>query len=191
MRHFAAWREKMASDADVNKDARMMVPVFFDPQRGKTKVWAFLGWKTVPVNCGYEVPPKLVDRVKEEAEHPLAEDRLSVLRRKFRKVEKPPAPAPPPPRPPIVKFETAHYRLATPVMAEVYVSRLLDRDEFRKSLRSVREEVCDSGEPSMTPVADSEGSVGDVDDGAIRASSPLSRRSRPRSASSCGRPGGK
>jgi len=45
------------------------------------------------------------------------------LRRKFRK----PAAALPP-----VEFTADRYQFAVPVLAEVYVSRLLDRDEFRR-----------------------------------------------------------
>jgi hypothetical protein len=36
----------LGSDRDVSRDARMMVPIFHDEQRKKTKVWAFLGWRT-------------------------------------------------------------------------------------------------------------------------------------------------
>jgi hypothetical protein len=34
--------------------------------------------------------------------------------------------------PPPIEFSSERYEFAVPVMAEVYVSRLLDRDEFRK-----------------------------------------------------------
>jgi hypothetical protein len=54
-------------------------------------------------------------------------DRLSVLRRKFRKGPERPAVAPP-----VVRFQGARYQFAVPVTAEVYVSQLLDRDEFRR-----------------------------------------------------------
>jgi hypothetical protein len=50
-----------------------------------------------------------------------------VLRRKFR--------GPPEPQPagtPPVEFSGERHEFAVPVMAEVYVSRLLDRDEFRR-----------------------------------------------------------
>jgi hypothetical protein len=35
----------------------MMVPVFFDVQRRKTKVWALLGWRATAVEVAYRVPP--------------------------------------------------------------------------------------------------------------------------------------
>jgi hypothetical protein len=123
-KHFAEWR--IASDPDLSKDARMMVPVFYDRGRQKMKVWVFLGWKTLPLTVGYEKPPKLVDRACAEADAPVADDRLSQLRRKFRKTEKRS------PEPPEIRFESAGYRVATPVMAEAYVTQLLDRDEFRR-----------------------------------------------------------
>ena len=50
-----------------------------------------------------------------------------VWRRKFGRVPER-TPGPPPP----VMFSSEHHDLATPVRAEVYVSRLLDRDQFRR-----------------------------------------------------------
>ena len=41
-------------------------------------------------------------------------------------------PWPQPAGPPPVEFSGDRYEFAVPVMAEVYVSRLLDRDEFRR-----------------------------------------------------------
>jgi hypothetical protein len=107
-RRFAEWRAKVRSDADVGRDARMMVPVFHDVQRGKTKVWALLGWRTAAVDVGYRVPPTVVG--------------VEAVAGKGR----------PPGEPPPVLFAGDRYGLAMPVMAEAYVGRLLDRDEFRR-----------------------------------------------------------
>jgi hypothetical protein len=107
-RRFSEWRAKIRSDADVSRDARMMIPVFYDVQRRKTKVWAFLGWRTTAVDVTYRVPPTVV-RIEGPAE----------TRR-------------PPGEPPPVLFTGDRYEFAVPVMAEVYVTRLLDRDEFRR-----------------------------------------------------------
>lgn len=107
-RRFSGWRTKLRSDADVNRDARMMVPLFYDEQRKRTKVWTFLGWRTTGVVVEYRRPPTVL------AVEPLTG------------AEQPPG-APPP-----VLFSGDHYELAVPVMAEVYVERLLDRDEFRR-----------------------------------------------------------
>lgn len=104
-RIFQAWRMALGSDKDVGRDARMMVPVFYDEQRKKTKVWAFLGWRASMLSVAYRVPPTI-----------LAVESLRTSDRD----------------PPPVQFGEADYHLASPVMAEVYVERLLDRDEFRQ-----------------------------------------------------------
>ena len=85
----------------------MMVPVFYDEGREKTKVWAFLGWRTVLVDAEYRVPPNV------RAVEPLPGTGQAG-------------------EPPPVLFRSDRYQLAVPVMAEVYVERLLDRDEFRR-----------------------------------------------------------
>jgi hypothetical protein len=124
-RSFQEWGAGLAADRDVSRDVRMMVPVYYDVQREKTKVWAFLGWRTVPVDVSYATEPRVL--AVEPAKPPEPTDRLSVLRRKFRKPPEKPAEAPPP-----VRFARDRYELAVPVMAEVYITRLLDRDEFRR-----------------------------------------------------------
>jgi hypothetical protein len=105
--HFSEWRAKLGLDADVNRDVRMMVPVFYDELKQRTKVWALLGWRTTAVNVEYRVPPNV-----------LAIDSQAVGQ---------PSTDPPP-----VQFTGDRYEFAVPVMAEVYVSRLLNRDEFRR-----------------------------------------------------------
>jgi hypothetical protein len=107
-RCFAEWREKQGEDPDVKGDARMMVPVFYDIERRMTKVWALLGWRTVSVTVDYRVPPTVL--AVEPAQPSEA----------------------PPRRPPPVQFRGERFEFAEPVMAEVYVEKLLDRDEFRR-----------------------------------------------------------
>jgi hypothetical protein len=46
-----------AKNPDIAEDVRMMGPVFFDRGRGKTKVWAILGWARRPLQISYVVPP--------------------------------------------------------------------------------------------------------------------------------------
>jgi hypothetical protein len=124
---FSSWRAGLRADPDVSRDARLMTPVYYDVQRRKTKVWALLGWRRVPVEVDFKKKPRVL--AVEPAKPPESEatDRLSVLRSKFRKVpEKPQA------TPPVVKFRGDRYQLAVPEMAEVYVEQLLDRDEFRR-----------------------------------------------------------
>ena len=39
------------------EDVRMMVPVFFDIERDRTKVWAILGWGTRDLHVSFATPP--------------------------------------------------------------------------------------------------------------------------------------
>jgi hypothetical protein len=89
----------------------MMVPVFFDLQRRRTKVWAFLGWERVSVQVEFHRPPRVLSC--EPARPP----------------ERQPTE---PPGQPDVQFSGEHHGLAVPVMAEVYVRQLLNRHEFRR-----------------------------------------------------------
>jgi hypothetical protein len=102
------WRTNLRSDADVSRDVRMMVPVFDDVQRKKTKVWAFLGWRTTTVEVEYRVQP------------------IVLTVEPLNKPKQPPGQLPP------VLFSGDCYELAVPVLAEVYVERLLDRTEFQR-----------------------------------------------------------
>jgi hypothetical protein len=122
---FASWRANLAADGDVSRDCRMMVPVFFDLLRRKTKVWVFLGWRTVPVDVGYRTAPQVLGVERDPEPEPVG--RLGALRRKFRT-----PPRSQPTGPPPVEFSGERYEFAVPVMAEVYVARLFDRDEFRR-----------------------------------------------------------
>jgi hypothetical protein len=124
VRLFADWREKIAGDADVSRDARMMVPIFFDMRRGKTKVWTVLGWQSVTVDVSFRVRPEVLDVVPARPPEAPAGDRLSQLRRKFRKSASVS-------QPPDVLFARETHEFAMPVMTEVYVTRILNRDEFR------------------------------------------------------------
>lgn len=109
---FARWAKELAGDPDLKQDNRMMVPVFFDVQRRQTKVWAFLGWRSRPLEATFAKPPKV--------------EVTGVAEKKGwfgfggRKAE---APA--------IEFESARYNLVYPVTAEVYVTRRMNREEFR------------------------------------------------------------
>jgi hypothetical protein len=54
---FVAWRDQISSDADLGRDARMMVPLFYDLQRQQTKVLVFLGWSMRAAHVGFREPP--------------------------------------------------------------------------------------------------------------------------------------
>ena len=51
--------ERVVRDPDLERDARMMVPVFFDRGRGKTKAWLFLGWSSRCLSVAFEVRPQV------------------------------------------------------------------------------------------------------------------------------------
>jgi hypothetical protein len=110
--HFGKWAEKLEEDEDLGQDARMMVPVFYDVQRRRTKVWLFLGWTSKPLRIYFATPPRVVM----PSASPFA-GRL--LARLFGKGQ------------PDVVFTGDYQELACPVTAEVYVERILNRDEFR------------------------------------------------------------
>jgi hypothetical protein len=86
-----------AQSPDVGGDVRMMVPIFHDIGRDKTKVWAILGWATRTLHVSFAAPPD-----------------IHILKGS-----------------PHVKWVPTYREIAYPVLAEAYVSRLLDRDEFR------------------------------------------------------------
>jgi hypothetical protein len=102
---FRRWARTLNADPDLGRDARMMVPVFFDRGRRKTKVWVFLGWSHRPAHFWFERPPA-VEVTK--AGRPATAEEVQV------------------------NFGSGHLPLAYPVTAEVYVERVLDRAEFRR-----------------------------------------------------------
>jgi hypothetical protein len=104
---FLAWAADLGADADLAQDSRMMVPVFFDQQRRLTKVWAVLGWSARPVEVAFARAPSVDIRGADG--RALAEGEG-----------------------PIVEFYSSWRTLVYPVAAEVYVDRILDRDEFRR-----------------------------------------------------------
>jgi hypothetical protein len=101
---FAAWMKALDSDTDLGRDARMMVPVFCDGKR--TKVWVFLGWVSRYAVVDFETPPTAQAFDPAGRPVPLGGD----VR---------------------VEFGAESHTLVYPVTAEVYVTRLLNRQEFR------------------------------------------------------------
>ena len=96
------WIRKFAEDPDVGADNRMMVPVFYDIKRKKTKVWVVLGYAVKPLAIWFKNEPQAVvlDAKGKEARAKL----------NFLDIRKP---------------------LIYPVSAEVYVNTIMNRDEFR------------------------------------------------------------
>ena len=101
---FQQWAKTMNADPDLGLDARMMVPVFFDRGRQRTKVWVFLGWSQRPAIFWFATPPMVEVTKNGQAAKPGEAE---------------------------VEFGSVALSLAYPVTAEVYVDRILDRDEFR------------------------------------------------------------
>ena len=106
---FASWVRDLSSDPDLSLDLRAMIPIFYDVERRKTKVFAFLGWANRPITISFAQPPKATVR------------NLDGTR---------------PGRAPKIRWGFLYEHLQYPVTAELYVDRVLDRDEFRK--------LCDS-----------------------------------------------
>jgi hypothetical protein len=96
------WLSSCVDDSDVGTDNRMMVPVFYDIQRKKTKVWVVMGYSVKPLSIWFEQMP--------EATVTTAQGEPAKADLKFRGIERP---------------------LIYPVSAEIYVSKLLNRNEFR------------------------------------------------------------
>jgi hypothetical protein len=103
---FLKWSANLDHDPDIGQDARMMVPVFFDQQRGKTKVWVVLGWTGRQVCASFDRQP---------AVQAFKADGTELQRGSYD-----------------LHFTANCQRLAYPVMAEVYVNEILDRDQFRR-----------------------------------------------------------
>jgi hypothetical protein len=80
----------------------MMVPVFYDVGRKKTKVWVVLGYAVKPISIWFKKEPdaEVLDAKGEKAQAKL----------NFHSIQKP---------------------LIYPVSAEVYVRSVMNRDEFR------------------------------------------------------------
>jgi len=53
----SAWLASIRKDPDLGEDVRMMVPIFYDLGRRKTKVWMVLGIATKPLMVSYATPP--------------------------------------------------------------------------------------------------------------------------------------
>jgi hypothetical protein len=103
---FQAWRASLKYDLDLGRDVRMMVPVFYDVMRKKTKAWVFLGWSSRPVTVSFAKAPAA--KVFDRADRQVRADSVDLT------------------------FHSAGHELAYPVTAEVYVDKILNRDEFRQ-----------------------------------------------------------
>lgn len=103
------WIKSLAKDKDLYADNRVMVPVFYDVQRKKTKVWVVLGYSVKPLNISFEKNPS-----------------YTVIDKKGKKVKKK------------VEFQKTKKHLIYPVSAEVYTNKILNREEFRTLCDSLK-----------------------------------------------------
>jgi len=103
---FLDWAANPDHDLDLSRDGRMMVPIFYDRLRKKTKVWVFLGWASQGGFVSFATPPAA--EILDESDNPVGDDGPELV------------------------YHAAYQTFVYPVMAEVYVDRLLDRDEFRR-----------------------------------------------------------
>ena len=103
----ATWLASVRNDPDLGKDIRMMVPIFYDLGRKKTKVWVVLGIATKPLEVSYVTPPTIKE-IKSPDGKILMPGGAEVV------------------------FTSDSHQTAYFATAEVYVTRLLDRTEFRK-----------------------------------------------------------
>jgi hypothetical protein len=94
-RHFRSWAR--TPDPELAGDIRGMVPIFHDREKGKTKVWAVLGWSTRNLDVDFATPPA-----------------ARVLQGHVR-----------------LDYAPETHPIAYPVLAESWVSRVMDGDEFR------------------------------------------------------------
>ena len=102
---FAAWATAIKDDPDLSGDVRMMVPLFYDPDRQRTKVWAVLGVSSVSLDVSFAKPPRVTGWIDAAgATHPGGE----------------------------VIFEGESHDLPSLVTVEMYVSGPMNRDEFRR-----------------------------------------------------------
>lgn len=96
------WIRKFTDDLDVGADNRIMVPVFYDVLRKKTKTWVVLGYVSKPLSVWFEKEPKATVL---DATGKIAQAKLN--------------------------FRDTRKYLIYPVSAEVYVKKVMNRDEFR------------------------------------------------------------
>jgi hypothetical protein len=104
---FVAWAARVASDPDLGRDSRMMVPVFQDPLQGRLKVWCHLGWSWKRAYVSYQSHPAISAK--------LADGTAVNVSERFD-----------------VHYQGQSLELPSPVFAEVWVTKLLNRDEFRR-----------------------------------------------------------
>lgn len=117
---FLKFGANVCEDRDLAVDCRMMVPVEFNPRRG-TRVWAMLGWSDVDIMVSWDTVPKILSYTQTSRPLPGSASSSGAAMQDFSQSE--------------IEFEpqfvSTVYSAQQPVMAEVWVTRLMDRGEFQ------------------------------------------------------------
>ncbi|HPO15720.1 MAG TPA: hypothetical protein PLI09_19920 [Candidatus Hydrogenedentes bacterium] len=74
-----AWLDKMNNDVDLACDTRIAVPIYFDPNIGKVRLWAVLGVRLANLDASYARPPK-IRRDQPDSQWQVPVDRLGVAK---------------------------------------------------------------------------------------------------------------
>ncbi len=111
---FMDWSATISADGDIGQDVRMMVPIFHDVGRGRTKVWILLGWSKKPLSISFARQPRVVE-VIDSSKRSISADRINIA------------------------FKSQDSQIDYPVMMETYVSRILNRASFRALCDRYRE----------------------------------------------------
>ena len=102
---FTSWAQQTATDPDLARDVRMMVPVSVDAASGRVRVWCFLGWAADDLALHFQTPPVVTRRRT-------GTDVTGAA--------------------PEVTFGPQTVAAAYPVFAETWTTKVLDRVEFRR-----------------------------------------------------------
>ena len=104
---FKLWARSASGDPDLSRDMRMMVPIGYDVERKRYKVWAIMGISKKPLVIDF-VYPLRVKAIRDQSGGEVDQSRFKV------------------------GVEDEKHDLAYLVMAEVYVENLLNRAQFRE-----------------------------------------------------------
>lgn len=102
---FVLWMQQLNEDPDVGGDIRTMLPVGYDAQQRKLKVWLSMGWASRPIRFYFFEQP--IATVMDASGRPVQDGQVSV------------------------QFREVQHTLWYPVTAVTYVDKMLPPDRFR------------------------------------------------------------
>jgi len=106
MERVKKWEKNLSEDRDLSGDNRMMVPVFYDPEKDRTKVWVFMGYEKKTIEMNFSRPPEV--EVFDKTGHKLEKEEVEIV------------------------YKSNRRELICPVSGEIYVKKILNREEFRR-----------------------------------------------------------